>query len=121
MAVNQTLSRCAGLALVISMGSLMASAAFSATSTFVQVSGTSGTWNNSSSWADGDITPVPTTGGGHIPNNAGDTAIFQQLVSTNGGNVNISLGSQTITLSNMITRNTSNEFTTQLQTGTLVF
>src|SRR6476620_1721860 len=122
MAAKQlSTSRVAGIVATIIAISSIGVAAFGATSTFVQVTGTSGTWNSASSWADGDLTPVPTTGGGHIPNGVGDTAIFQELVSTNGGNVNISLGSTTITLSSMTTRNTSNEFTTQLQTGTLVF
>jgi hypothetical protein len=99
----------------------MASATFGATSTFVQVSGTSGTWNASTSWADGDLTTVPTTGGGHVPNGVGDVAVLQQLVSTNGGNVGITLGTQ-ITLSGLTIRNSSNLFTTALQTGgSLVF
>ena len=104
MAVNQmTLLWRVRRALVVLMGSLTASAAFGATSTFVQIpsAGTSGTWNDAASWAAGDITPVPTIGDGHpagtVPNAVGDVAVLQQLVSTNGGNVSISLGSQTIT------------------------
>ena len=85
------------------------------------------TWNNTASWADGDISPnPPTTGGGHVPNLQGDVAVLQQRVTTNatmGGSTTygISFGSGTLTIGTLTVRNTNNEYTTALQTGTLVF
>jgi hypothetical protein len=109
------------LAIAVCFSSSIASAA---TSTFVQGATT---WNASASWADGDITgSPPTVGGGHIPNAQGDVAVFQQRVTTNasmGGSTTygISLGGGTMTVGTMTVRNTNNEYTTAIQTGTLTF
>lgn len=117
-------SKAIAFVLLVATAGLAATVARAATSTFVQGATT---WNNTASWADGDISPYPpTTGGGHVPNAQGDVAVLQQRVTTNatmGGSTTyaISLGSGTMTIGNLTVRNTNNEYTTALQTGTLVF
>ena len=103
--------------------SLVTSRAYAATSTFVQGATT---WNNTNSWADGDISgSPPTLGGGHVPNALGDVAILQQRVTANAGmtsgSYGISLGSGNMKIGTLTVRNTNNEYTTALQTGTLTF
>lgn len=95
--------------------------AFGITSTFVQ---DKTAWNNTANWANGDQPTVPTTGGGTIPNAVGDVAIFQQKVNSTlgaGSTHNISLGTGTMTVGQILVRNTDNEYTTAVATGTLVF
>jgi fibronectin-binding autotransporter adhesin len=96
-----------------------------ATSTFVQQANNS-SWNSASSWADGAITPVPTAGGGHIPNAAGDVAILQQRVTTNATmgastTYTITLGNSTDTIGTLTINNDNNEYTTSITSGALVF
>jgi fibronectin-binding autotransporter adhesin len=81
-------SRVAGIVATIVAISSVGVAAFGATSTFV-VNATN--WNDTNSWANGDLSTAPTTGGGTIPDGPGAVAIFQQLVSSNGG-ATITLG-----------------------------
>ncbi len=85
-----------------------------ATSTFVQYDFLQGNapWNDTNSWADGEIGPnPPTTGGGHIPNAPGDVAVLQQRITTDptlaSGNVRLYLHEDT-TIGSLINKNTNN-------------
>jgi autotransporter-associated beta strand protein len=72
----------------------MTTVAHGETSTFV-VGATS--WGDANSWASGDLTTPPTTGGGSIPDGVGDVAIFQQLISSNGGlSLNLGVANRTL-------------------------
>lgn len=123
MALHRSVFVAASCGLILA-ASFNSGAVYGATSTFVQGATT---WNASASWADGDITgSPPTSGGGHIPNAQGDQASLQQRVTSNasmgsGTTYGISLGGSTDTIGILDVRNTNNEYTTALQTGTLVF
>ena len=124
MALHRLYSSKATASLLLATAVGLAALSRGATSTFVQGATT---WNAAASWASGDISPnPPTSGSGPVPNAQGDVAVFQQRVTTNGSmggstTYAISLGSGTMTVGTITVRNTNNEYTTALQTGTLTF
>jgi autotransporter-associated beta strand protein len=91
---HSILSKTTAGVLVVLAVCFMTTAARGVTSTFVK---NATTWGAAASWADGDQSTPPTTGGGSIPDAPGDIAIFQQLISGNGG-LMLNLGAATRTL-----------------------
>ncbi len=97
----------------------LGTAAFGATSTYVQTNGNTRSWNGGTNWASGDLSTPPTSGSGPVPSAAGDVAILQQSISTAGsGNPTISLNQTNETVGILTVRDTTNLYTTVIGTAT---